>query len=106
VNRLCVVADEFFAQDPVLKQRFPSSPSATGKPSSTLITYVTDRPGHDRRYAIDCSKIQRELGYRAQVTIDAGLRATLAWYLENESWWTGVMDGSYRKWLDTQYSGR
>lgn len=104
VQRLCAIADEAFAQQPDLKQRFPLAPQVQGKRSDSLITYVKDRPGHDRRYAINCSKIETELGYRAQVTIDAGLRDTFAWYLANESWWRAVMDGSYRQWLDKHYS--
>lgn len=58
-----------------------------GAPRRRLITYVQDRPGHDRRYAIDCSKIERELGWRAQETFASGIGRTVAWYLENESWW-------------------
>jgi len=104
VTKLCAVADQFFAQNPSLKERFASSPPAHGRPCATLLTYVKDRPGHDRRYAINCGKIERELGYRAEVTVDAGLRSTFEWYLNNESWWHGVMDGSYRKWLETNYS--
>lgn len=61
-----------------------------------LITYVTDRPGHDQRYAIDASKIERELGWRPQESFDSGLRKTVIWYLENESWWKPILDGSYR----------
>lgn len=104
VQRLCAIADEAFANDASLRQRFAKAPAANGSTSASLITYVQDRPGHDRRYAIDCSKIERELGYCAQVNIDAGLRATFAWYLANESWWRGVMDGSYRQWLEKHYS--
>ncbi len=104
VQRLCAVADEAFAKNTELKARFPKAPAASGKSSTDLITYVKDRPGHDRRYAINCSKIESELGYRAQVTIDAGLRDTFAWFLINEPWWRGVMDGSYRQWLERHYS--
>jgi dTDP-glucose 4,6-dehydratase len=104
VQRLCAIADEAFAKDSSLKQRFPNTPAASDQPSSILITYVKDRPGHDRRYAIDCVKIEGALGYRAQVSIDAGLRDTFAWYLSNEAWWRGVMDGSYRQWLEKHYS--
>lgn len=74
------------------------------KPSSGLITRVKDRLGHDRRYAIDASKISSELGYQPQETFETGIEKTLAWYLENEAWWRAVMDGSYRKWVDTNYS--
>jgi dTDP-glucose 4,6-dehydratase len=104
VQRLCSITDEVFAKDESLHQRFPNAPAARGKSSADLITYVKDRPGHDRRYAIDCGKIERELGYEAQVKIDGGLRDTFEWYIANESWWRGVMDGSYRQWLEKHYS--
>ena len=104
VRTLCTIMDEKFAADHVLKARFPEAPAANGIPSNSLMTYVKDRPGHDRRYAINCHKIETELGYRAQVKIDAGLRSTVDWYLNNESWWRAVMDGSYRQWVAKQYS--
>jgi len=104
VQMLCRIADEIFAEDPQLQGRFPQSPAARDQTAVGLITYVTDRAGHDRRYAIDCRKIQTELGYRAAVTLEAGLRDTFAWYLANQSWWQAVMDGSYRNWIETNYS--
>ena len=61
-----------------------------------LITFVEDRPGHDVRYAIDASKIERELGWRPQETLESGLRKTVEWYLNNEAWWQAVLDGSYQ----------
>lgn len=61
-----------------------------------LIEFVTDRPGHDARYAIDASKIERDLGWRPQETFETGLRKTVCWYLENQEWWTRLLDGSYR----------
>ena len=61
-----------------------------------LITFVKDRPGHDIRYAIDASKIQRELGWVPLETFESGLRKTVEWYLANESWWRSVLDGSYQ----------
>ena len=60
------------------------------------ISYVQDRPGHDMRYAIDASKIQRELGWTPQETFESGIRKTVIWYLENENWWKAVQDGSYQ----------
>lgn len=104
VKTLCAVMDEVFARDPALSGRFPGAPPAAGKPSASLLAYVKDRPGHDRRYAINCSKVETELGYRAQITIEAGLRSTVEWYLAHEAWWRGVMDGSYRQWLAQNYS--
>jgi dTDP-glucose 4,6-dehydratase len=62
----------------------------------SLITFVTDRPGHDRRYAIDAGKIEKELGWRPAETFATGLEKTVRWYLENQAWWQRVLDGSYR----------
>jgi dTDP-glucose 4,6-dehydratase len=104
VQMLCRIADEIFADDPTLRGRFPQSPAARDQAAAGLITYVTDRAGHDRRYAIDCRKIETELGYRAAVTLEAGLHETFVWYLANPAWWQAVMDGSYRNWIETNYS--
>lgn len=67
-----------------------------GGPHERLITYVADRPGHDKRYAIDASKIERELGWRPQESFESGLRKTVAWYLENRGWWQAILNGSYQ----------
>src|SRR5204862_4851301 len=75
---------------------------AMGKPR-TMIRYVKDRPGHDRRYAIDCAKLERELGFTASKRIDDGLRGTFDWFVANEPWWRAIMDGSYQGWIDSQY---
>jgi dTDP-glucose 4,6-dehydratase len=61
------------------------------------VRFVTDRPGHDRRYAIDATKIQRELGFAPQERFETGIRRTLRWYLDNEPWWRAIQDGSYRQ---------
>ncbi len=103
VETLCAVTDRAFQARPQLRESFPTAPAARGEQSATLIRFVKDRPGHDRRYAIDCSKAERELGYRAEVTLERGLQDTLAWYLDNEWWWRGVMDGSYQRWIETHY---
>jgi dTDP-glucose 4,6-dehydratase len=71
-----------------------------------LITYVTDRPGHDARYAIDASKIQRELGWTPKETFDTGLQKTVRWYLDNKAWTDSVRSGEYRKWIDQNYGAR
>ena len=73
-----------------------------GKDES-MIEYVKDRPGHDRRYAIDFSKIKNELGWEPSVTLDEGLRKTVEWYQENESWWKNVKSGAYREYYEKQY---
>jgi dTDP-glucose 4,6-dehydratase len=104
IKTLCAIADEIFARDPKLRERFPNSPAARGESAASLITYVRDRPGHDRRYAIDCSKLERELGYTARTRVTDGLRSTFDWYLANEPWWRAIMDGSYQRWIETQYA--
>ena len=71
-----------------------------------LITYVKDRPGHDRRYAMDAGKIERELGWKPKETFETGLRKTVRWYLENEAWVRDVTSGAYRQWIATHYSGQ
>ena len=80
------------------------SPPA-GKSRRELIRYVKDRPGHDRRYAMDASKIERELGWKPKETFESGLKKTVRWYLENEEWVRDVTSGSYRQWMATHYSG-
>ena len=75
-------------------------------PYSRLITHVTDRPGHDRRYAIDARKIERELGWRPAETFATGIRKTVQWYLDNPEWVAHVQSGSYREWVGTNYGAR
>ena len=106
VHLLCGLLDEAFAADPSLVARFPASPAAKGRPVSELVTFVKDRPGHDRRYAVDTAKLERELGFTPMERFETGLRKTVAWYLEHEVWWRGVMDGSYRDWARRQYGER
>jgi len=76
-----------------------------GRSRRELITFVKDRPGHDRRYAIDARKIERELGWKPRETLDTGLRKTVRWYLENKDWVRDVTSGRYREWIATHYSG-
>jgi dTDP-glucose 4,6-dehydratase len=102
VRLLCRLLDEAFAQDPNLRRHFPQCPAADGG-SSALITFVRDRPGHDRRYAIDASKLEREFGVCPEESFETGIRKTVAWYIEHEQWWRGLMDGSYRAWTARQY---
>jgi dTDP-glucose 4,6-dehydratase len=79
------------------------APLAAG-PRRDLITFVKDRPGHDRRYAMDARKIERELGWRPKATFESGIRKTVRWYLEHEEWVRNVTSGSYRQWVATHYS--
>lgn len=103
VTRLCRIVDRLFATDPSLAQRYPHAPPAQDRHSEDLIAFVSDRPGHDRRYAIDAGKIRRELDFTPAETFATGLEKTVRWYLDNESWWRAVMQGEHRSWLRTQY---
>jgi dTDP-glucose 4,6-dehydratase len=78
-------------------------PRSDGKSYKEQITFVTDRPGHDRRYAIDASKIERELGWKPAETFDTGIRKTVQWYLDNPEWVANVQSGGYRDWVSRQY---
>ncbi len=78
-------------------------PKSDGSSYASQITYVKDRPGHDRRYAIDATKLERELGWKPTETFDTGIRKTVRWYLDNKEWIDGVLSGSYRDWLKKQY---
>jgi len=80
-------------------------PRADGQPYAQQITYVTDRPGHDRRYAIDATKIHRELGWKPAETFETGIRKTVQWYLDNPEWVANVQSGAYRDWVAKQYEG-
>ena len=90
VNTVCALLDEL-------------RPRADGKPYKEQISYVTDRPGHDRRYAIDARKLERELGWKPAETFDSGIRKTVEWYLANGEWVRNVQSGAYREWVEKQY---
>ncbi|MDM0049016.1 dTDP-glucose 4,6-dehydratase [Variovorax sp. J22R115] len=92
VNTVCALLDEL-------------RPRADGKSYREQITYVTDRPGHDRRYAIDARKLERELGWKPAETFDTGIRKTVEWYLANGEWVRNVQSGAYRDWVQKQYAG-
>jgi dTDP-glucose 4,6-dehydratase len=105
VGMLCDLTDAAVCDDRSLQTRFPNSLAAVGRSSRALIQLVPDRPGHDRRYAINGEKIARECGFVPRVGVADGLRATIDWFLGNEGWWRAVMDGSYKRWIDRQYAG-
>jgi len=91
VETLCAILDEL-------------KPKSDGKSYVDQITFVKDRPGHDRRYAIDASKLERDLGWRPQETFETGLRKTVIWYLEHETWVNHAVSGEYQHWVEKQYS--
>ena len=93
VQTVCALLDELVPNSPYLRH-------------AQLITYVKDRPGHDRRYAIDARKIRDELGWAPQETFETGLRKTVAWYLDHRDWCANITSGAYRQWLDKNYAGR
>jgi dTDP-glucose 4,6-dehydratase len=90
VQTICALLDEL-------------RPRADGQRYAQQITYVTDRPGHDRRYAIDARKIERELGWKPAETFETGIRKTVQWYLDNPAWVEQVQTGAYREWVSQQY---
>lgn len=92
IREICRGVDAAFAQDPSLAQRFPDAPAAQGRPSDELMTHVQDRKGHDRRYAIDETKIRSELGYEPVRDFPQGFASTLHWYLDNEDWWRPLIE--------------
>lgn len=104
VKTICDLMDKQFAKNSELSERFPEATKAKAGQSSELITYVKDRPGHDRRYAIDATKTNSELGYKPKESFETGIAKTVEWYLSNEDWWRSVMDGSYKDWIDQQYT--
>lgn len=103
VTLLCRLLDEAFVRDPTLKGRFPNAPAAQSMATDRLITFVKDRPGHDRRYALHAGKLMTEIGYQPQESFTTGLQKTIQWYLDNPAWWLAVTDGSYRVWMHQQY---
>jgi dTDP-glucose 4,6-dehydratase len=90
VGSICAILDD-------------EKPRENGKPYREQLTFVKDRPGHDRRYAIDATKIERELGWRPKQTFETGIRTTVQWYLENSDWVRNVTSGAYREWIGKQY---
>jgi dTDP-glucose 4,6-dehydratase len=93
VHTVCALLDEL-------------RPRADGQPYHAQISYVTDRPGHDRRYAIDARKLERELGWRPAETFETGIRKTVQWYLDNQDWVRNIQSGAYREWVEKNYAGR
>ena len=103
IGILCDEIDRRLAADKALAKRFPRCPAARGGGTRELITFVKDRPGHDRRYATCADKLAGELGFRATTPLTEGLCRTIDWYLSNERWWRAIQTGAYRDWVDLQY---
>jgi dTDP-glucose 4,6-dehydratase len=91
IDTICAEVDRAFEEIDGLANRYPDAPAGKGQPTRSLKTFVTDRAGHDRRYAIDETKARTELGYRPEHSFDCGLRQTLHWYLDNEQWWRPLL---------------
>jgi dTDP-glucose 4,6-dehydratase len=102
VQLLCRLLDEAFADTPALAARFPQCP-ASQRQTGRLISFVPDRPGHDRRYAVNSEKIRGALGFVSSGDLDNGLRKTIGWYLDNQAWWQTVRTGAYRDWIRHWY---
>jgi dTDP-glucose 4,6-dehydratase len=98
--------DRRFAADEGLRREHAACPASSGGSCESLITFVKDRPGHDRRYAIDAAKIERELGFRPAETFESGLAKTVDWYLAHREWCEAIADGRYREWIERQYAHR
>jgi len=103
VNLVCDLVDQSIKDNTQLQKQFPNSPVCKGKTAKELITYVKDRPGHDRRYAIDPGKSNNEIGYQPAESFETGIKKTVDWYLKNENWWRAVMSGEYQDWIKKQY---
>ena len=104
VKTISKLVEREFETNSDLVIRFPNAKAAIAQNTESLITYVKDRPGHDRRYAIDATKTNDELGYQPRESFESGIAKTVQWYLNNESWWQSVMDGSYQSWIAEQYT--
>jgi dTDP-glucose 4,6-dehydratase len=104
VRTLCRLIDEKFAELPALRSAYPSSPAASGTRCDSLIEHVRDRPGHDRRYAIDFRKAQRELGYAPRRSLEQGLGATVQWYFDRTAWWKPLLGAQYAAWIASNYT--
>jgi dTDP-glucose 4,6-dehydratase len=104
VRTLCGLTDEYLSKRSDLREAFPASPAVIGKRGADLIAHVRDRPGHDRRYAINYGKAERELKYAPARDLTQGLRATLEWYIAHTAWWQALMGRDYTAWVQKNYN--
>jgi dTDP-glucose 4,6-dehydratase len=103
VRSLCDSVDEYLSKHPQHRAAFPEAPIYNGKTATTLITHVRDRPGHDRRYAINFAKAARSLGYTPVRDLKSGLASTVQWYLGNVSWWQKLLGRDHAEWVRKNY---
>ncbi|MFQ5353653.1 MAG: dTDP-glucose 4,6-dehydratase [Thermodesulfobacteriota bacterium] len=101
VHLVCAIVDKVVSEDSKLASLYPYR-----GPRKELITYVTDRPGHDRRYAIDSEKIERDLGWQATTDFAHGMEKTVQWYIKNRPWWESIISGEYTRYYEKQYGDR
>jgi dTDP-glucose 4,6-dehydratase len=103
VKKICVTLEELY---PINENSMVRNSGQNIKNYIQLITFVTDRPGHDRRYAINCDKIKKELAWKPAVSFEQGLRETVQWYLQHRQWIENVRSGEYKKWIEKNYGKR
>ena len=103
VNLVCDLVDKCISESIELQKQYPNAPASQGKSARELITYVKDRLGHDRRYAIDPTKSNNEINYQPNESFNTGIKKTVDWFLTNEPWWRSVMSGEYKDWIKQQY---
>jgi dTDP-glucose 4,6-dehydratase len=103
VKSLCRLVDSSLSSQPEMRSKFPGAPPFNGKSAVELITYVRDRPGHDRRYAIDFAKAAHDVDYSPSMSLNSGLTKTVDWYLQHVPWWQALMGRDYGEWLRKNY---
>jgi dTDP-glucose 4,6-dehydratase len=106
VREICAIIDGRFSSDLMMKTRFPFSPAAGGKSCAELVTPVSDRPGHDRRYAISGDFLRQSLDVAPREDFQSGLRQTVSWYMENEAWWQRALSQDFGQWMERNYTLR
>ena len=106
VRGICELIDERMASDGAMRKRFSASPAAKGRSCASLIARVPDRPGHDRRYAINGDFLKQALGVGPREDFQSGLRRTVHWYMENQAWWQRALSGDFGQWMERNYGDR
>lgn len=106
VRDICELVDQCMVADAEMRAKFSASPAATGMSCSSLITRVADRPGHDRRYAVNADFLKRSLGLEPRENFSSGLRRTVRWYMKNDDWWQRALSEDFSQWMDRNYRDR